>query len=184
MDILFVDGNNGNPESAQFSSEYQQKISEKGVKVKTYYLNELDIKQCRGCNVCMYQTPGRCAIEDDQEKILEDLIRAKLAVILAPICQGFIHSMTKRFLDRLFPLETPWLEIRNNKMHHRLRYSDYPGLGFVFFPEPYTSKEDIEINNTYAKLVGDYYAGLVFSRTNKDGLEVLVNETMSFKRLS
>lgn len=178
MKVLFIDGNNGNTDLKIISDEYLQKLSNKGVRVKTYYLQELDIKQCSGCCACMYSSPGYCVIRDNQEMILKDFISSDVVVILAPLCRGFIHSTTKRFLDRIFPLELPWVEIKDGRLHHKLRYSAYPKLGFIFHPENQTDKEDIEINSAYAKLVGDYYSGVQFTRTTEDGLEVLINETL------
>lgn len=188
MKVLIIDGSGknlgGGKEIGEFCSAYAKELTDRGADVKLYRLRDLTIKQCTGCCACMYQTPGICAIRDDQEKMLRDWIRADIAVIAAPLCRGFINSTVKRFIDRLFPLELPFLEIKDGRMHHRLRYSRYPKLRFILHPGSDSTENAIEANKQYAKLVGDYYSGLRFCVTTLRGAEDLADETVCAERLA
>jgi multimeric flavodoxin WrbA len=178
MIILVINGNDGDLSLDTYVQSYIELLKTKDITVKSCNLRELFIKQCTGCCACMVKTPGICALKDDQQLILKDYISSDAAIIFAPLRFGFINAATKIFLDRMFPLELPYIDFKNGKMHHKLRYEKYPKMGFVFRPETDTDNEDIELNRIYARHLGDYYNGLVFAKTTETAIQELVDETI------
>ena len=178
MKILVINGNDRDPVLDDYIRTYTEFLKQKGKTVKTIDLRNVVIKQCIECYTCMVKTPGICALKDGQQVILSDYLASDTAVIFTTLRAGFINSLTKRFLDRLFPLELPFIDFKNGKMHHKLRYGKYPRMGFVFKPEVEADAEDIELNNIYAKHVGEYYSGLLFTKTIETGIQELANETI------
>jgi multimeric flavodoxin WrbA len=179
MKILIINGNDGDPVLDDYIHEYTEFLKQKGMTVKAHELRNAMIKQCVECCACMVKTPGICALKDGQQTILSDYLTADAVVIFTTLRAGFMNSLTKRFLDRLFPLELPFIDFKNGKMHHKLRYVKYPKMGFVFKPEAGTDTEDIELNNTYAQHVGEYYSELLFANTTETEIQELANETIS-----
>ncbi|MCF6097156.1 flavodoxin family protein [Thermovorax subterraneus] len=74
--------------------------SDKGAEVKTFKLNELNIRGCQGCNYCK-QNDG-CIQKDDMQKIYNELFSADAVVIGSPIYISYVTAQTKIFLDRLY----------------------------------------------------------------------------------
>ena len=63
--------------------------------------NELQIKQCQGCNQCFQQ--GYCVYDklDDMGEIKEKLIDADLILVYSPVFVHNVNAATKNFIDRI-----------------------------------------------------------------------------------
>jgi len=75
-----------------------------GAQVKTLYLHDMDISPCRSCYAC--QKPGSkgCAIQDDMQKIYQDMLSAQAWVIASPVYWFTMSAQTKIWMDRCFAL--------------------------------------------------------------------------------
>ncbi len=74
----------------------------KGAEIKTYYLNEMNIKPCQSCYFC--RNNPVCCIKDDMQQIYVDIKESEALVIGSPIYMFQISAQTKIFLDRLFAI--------------------------------------------------------------------------------
>ena len=78
---------------------------EQGAEVQSFYSSELDIKPCKGCMTCRQN--GKCAINDDMQKIYIELKQADAIVLGSPVYMGQMTGQAKIFTDRLFAQITP-----------------------------------------------------------------------------
>lgn len=74
--------------------------SDKGAEIKTFKLNELNIRGCQACDYCK-QHDG-CRQQDDMQEIYRELISADALVVGSPIYISDVNAQTKIFLDRLY----------------------------------------------------------------------------------
>jgi multimeric flavodoxin WrbA len=69
----------------------------------TYELCTFGIKNCLGCRKCI-DNGGTCVINDDFNKIFENIKTADTVIIESPIYINQVNGITKTFLDRCYPL--------------------------------------------------------------------------------
>lgn len=77
------------------------KAKNKKAKIKSYFLNELNINPCQSCYFCL--KTGRCAQRDDMQRIYNFLKAGDVLIIGSPIYMDYLSAQTKLFIDRLFP---------------------------------------------------------------------------------
>lgn len=80
------------------------------------------IGYCIGCFACRVKTPGKCIFEDDMDEILRAYVDCDVLIILTAMKYGCHSSVTKCFLDRTIPLETPFLRGVDGEVHMTARY--------------------------------------------------------------
>ena len=68
------------------------------------------IEECHGCFACWKDTPGVCIIMDDMQDLLPRIIEADLVIWSFPLYYYSIPSKLKAFMDRLLPLNLPFME--------------------------------------------------------------------------
>ena len=71
---------------------------------QTYFLPTLKIERCRQCDkngwgIC--RSEGRCVIEDDFAKLVEEIRQADLAIFATPVYFGDLSESIRAFTDRL-----------------------------------------------------------------------------------
>lgn len=93
---------------------------------------KMKISPCIGCNYCWLKTPGKCSVKDDHEGILKKVIQADRLWLVADTQFGFISYKGKNIVDRLPPLVTMNLHIKNGEMRHVPRYDKLPDLGVIY----------------------------------------------------
>lgn len=165
------------PELFEFTDEYVKTLQEQRCSVSVFDLNRMDIHACLGCYVCNVKTPGVCIIKDDQTSILRSFVKSDRIVVITPVIQGFISGRTKSFIDRLYPLELPFIKIRNGVFTHDPRYDKNPDFGFILHKEKDTDEEDLEIILEINRFIGDFYGGFAFQRTTGENVKETVYET-------
>ena len=153
MKILVI---NAIPEGKRYSGfekALEEEIQKKQTdEIKYFIIRDMDINYCTGCWDCWKKTPGRCAIKDDQEKIIKLYPETDLAIYISPVALGYESFLLKKFKDRLIPLIHPYIKIYKGEMHHAQRYDKNPDIGVVLITDESTEKEDIElINSTYQR---------------------------------
>ncbi|GAW91465.1 flavodoxin family protein [Calderihabitans maritimus] len=82
--------------------EALEQAREAGAETEILYLDEYDLKGCRGCLACAYK--GRCSLEDDMAVILEKLWLADGLVFAAPTYIFSPVAVVKALTDRALML--------------------------------------------------------------------------------
>jgi multimeric flavodoxin WrbA len=71
----------------------------------------MNIAPCRGCFRCWTKTPGKCAIEDDMEGILEEMQSVDAVIFATPVYHFAMSEGMKRLVERTMPLLEPKLSV-------------------------------------------------------------------------
>jgi hypothetical protein len=99
-----------------------------GYRTTPFLLREVPIASCTGCFGCWVKHPGSCAVDDAGREIAALAARSDVLAIVTPVTFGGYSSHTKRALERLIPLISPFFERIGREVHHRARYRRYPSL--------------------------------------------------------
>lgn len=70
-----------------------------GAETKIFNLNEMDMKGCQNCNHCK-TTDEDCALNDDMNKLFEEIKQSNAVIIGSPIYFGQMSAQLKMFVDR------------------------------------------------------------------------------------
>lgn len=92
----------------------------------------MNISHCIGCNYCWLKTPGICTIKDDYEPILKKMSKASQVWLISDTHFGFVSYQTKNIVDRVMPLVTMYLKIKDGQMRHVMRYNHQPDFGIIY----------------------------------------------------
>ena len=160
MKIIIINGELPGADN-EFTSQTRALARELGQnhEVSYFQLNTMKINQCTGCWSCWWKTPGLCAIKDDAETILREIINADMVISASPIINGFTSSLLKRLQDRLIVLIHPYIELVNGECHHRKRYENYPAFSLFLEKEADTDQEDIDIiTDIYKRLALNFHS--------------------------
>jgi multimeric flavodoxin WrbA len=69
--------------------------------IRRYHLWDLQFKGCRGCMACR-KTSETCAARDEATPVLEDISRADVTVLAAPVYMHAVNGELKCLVDRFF----------------------------------------------------------------------------------
>jgi len=128
MKVLII---NANPKETYeafdlYLEALKASLEEKMNEVKVIPLRRFSFHDCIGCYSCWLKTPGICCFQDGMEEILKEYLAADTVVFASPIIMGFISASLKCVNDRMLPVMHPFLQPREDRMSHFLRYSHYP----------------------------------------------------------
>lgn len=130
-------------------------------------LSEAEMKNCAGCWICWWKTPGIC-IYKDLEDFYRSYVNADRAVIFAKPENGFISSRMKTLLDRMIPLYLPYtMSAKGGTLEFLYALSKAaPGqsLSFIIqagYPESSESEIVSRFFQAYASHLGYGYLGTV-----------------------
>jgi multimeric flavodoxin WrbA len=100
---------NGSPKmdkgnTALIVNPFLEGMKEAGAEVTLSYIKKLKIKPCRGCNMCLSKTPGKCFQRDDVKVVLSELSQAEVWVFATPLTSDGLSAPLKKLVDRMLPL--------------------------------------------------------------------------------
>ena len=103
--------------------------------------DENKIKNCTGCFCCWIKNPGRCILKDGYENLAELYSKAEKITIISKCCYGTYSPFVKNVLDRSIPYLLPFFKLKNNEMHHTIRYKKKLLLEVYFYGKDLTELE-------------------------------------------
>ncbi|MFX0124084.1 MAG: flavodoxin family protein [Candidatus Hodarchaeota archaeon] len=83
--------------------------------VEEFFLQNMDIKPCNACDVCIKKPEKGCVIDDDMQLIYPKLRSADSIVIATPIYWFNMSAQTKIFIDRFYGLIEPQKHVLKDK---------------------------------------------------------------------
>ena len=129
--------------------------------------DENKIKNCTGCFCCWIKNPGRCILKDGYENLAELYSKAEKITIISKCCYGTYSPFIKNVLDRSIPYLLPFFKLKNNEMHHTIRYKKKLLLEVYFYGKDLTELE----KNTAEKTVKANCINLNVKKFNVSFLE-------------
>lgn len=96
---------NGSPRAngvtAALVDEVLKAAGEQGAEVKSFHLNDMNIKGCQSCYAC--KAEGRCILPDDMQQLYSEIAGADGIVFATPVYMWQITAQLKLAVDRLYP---------------------------------------------------------------------------------
>lgn len=80
-------------------------LSEHEVQSETVFLQDRNIKPCRGCESCKKNESKVCVIDDDMKELMGKIKKADLIVIATPIYWWGVTAQMKLLVDRLYAVD-------------------------------------------------------------------------------
>lgn len=100
--VAFASSSSHTGNTATAAARLLEGAAKAGAETELIYLNDYEIKCCRGCRVC--ETTNRCVIQGDDVPRLHAALRGADAYVLAtPTYYGDITGQFKQFVDRCYP---------------------------------------------------------------------------------
>lgn len=92
-------GDKGN--TAAVLNPFLSGMASAGAEITKYNIRQPKVKPCLGCYHCWYNN-GVCAIKDDMQKVLPEMLEADIWVIATPLYTGGMTGPLKMLIDRTF----------------------------------------------------------------------------------
>lgn len=73
-----------------------------GVQVESFYLHDMDIRPCDGCDFC--RETGVCVVKDDMQALYPKLLAADAVVLASPVYWFTYSAQLKLCIDRWYAL--------------------------------------------------------------------------------
>lgn len=81
---------------------------------KIYFLEDLDMKYCIACQKCQN---GPCIMDDDINKIIDEMMEADLFIFSSPIYYGQMSAQAKTLIDRFYQVsQNPNKSLKGTKV--------------------------------------------------------------------
>lgn len=143
---------------------------DQGAKTQSFHFSDLNIYPCRGCMAC-HKGAAECVINDDMQKIYEEMEHADAIVLGLPIYMGQMSAQGKIFTDRLFarysPKFSPYFEETGIKQKLVLSFNQGNPDAKLFKPYiDYTNHmfEILEFDVREVPVVTDLRSGTIYDR--------------------
>ncbi|MDR2967729.1 MAG: flavodoxin family protein [Methanobacteriaceae archaeon] len=125
--LILCDRESLSYEKLNLASKVEKILEKSKSEVETITLNGDEINPCKGCFKCWVKTPGLCIMRNDcGNTVARKEIQSDVVVFISKITYGGYSYDIKSFLDRSIPNISPFFEIVNGEMRHKMRYKRFP----------------------------------------------------------
>ena len=126
MKILVINGSpkGNNSNTMKITNRFLEGLNSIGKnEINIISVKEKNINHCLGCFSCWTKTPGKCVINDDMNDFINKYIESDLIIWSFPLYYFGMPSKVKAFMDRLLPLNLPYMnKEEKNGASHVARY--------------------------------------------------------------
>ncbi len=98
--ILIINGSLRNGQTDRAVEIFKDKLGS-GFEYEVLKLRDMDIKNCKGCALCLHQGEGSCPVKDDLPLVIEKMDKADCIVFATPNFALNVTWIMKNLLDRL-----------------------------------------------------------------------------------
>ena len=109
-----------------------QSLKHSAANVQVIHAYEQDFRPCAGCNACWLVTPGICAVKDGYEELLKAYLQYDAVLFLSGTALNFVDFRMKNLIDRLLPLVTMYIRIKDGQCRHVPRYNKEFRFGLLY----------------------------------------------------
>lgn len=75
------------------------------IEITNIFLQEKDIKPCKGCHYCKHINVNNCAIKDDMTELYKKLDSSNVIILSTPVYSFNMTAQLKAFVDRFYAVE-------------------------------------------------------------------------------
>jgi len=87
-------------------------------------LCSLNINYCTGCFRCIFDTPGRCFMDDDMAPLIQKSLAADLILCVTPLYFYAMNARLKTFWERMYPIfQMKMVRGSNGELVNKTRHS-------------------------------------------------------------
>jgi multimeric flavodoxin WrbA len=124
MRAVILDGTKADDQEARTARQLiEAELKRSGWSFDSETLRDANIAPCRACFTCWLKTPGICVIDDDGQRVTQEMARSDLIVLISPITFGGYSSDLKKAFDRgVLPDLLPFFKKFDGETHHPARY--------------------------------------------------------------
>lgn len=122
MNILLI---NGSPKGVRSNTLRLSKAFIEGMgeqELRERHVSKMQIRSCLGCFSCWNKTPGVCCIQDDMAGVIQDILWADVVIWSFPLYYFSIPGGLKNLIDRLLPMNLPFMVSESESGGHPSRY--------------------------------------------------------------
>jgi len=83
--------------------ESERALRERGYATEIVFIDDLSLRDCRGCHGCKQPDNDRCIMQDDMQQVYRLMDESASIILAAPVYFGYVPAQTKAWLDRLVP---------------------------------------------------------------------------------
>lgn len=112
--------------STQLANYLLTQLSTQGVEVRSFYLNDLQMRGCQACDACKRELES-CVVQDGLTEVLDAVFAADALVFASPVYYGDISAQLKTFIDRSYS----YLKPRYITLEHPSRFPERKPLVFI-----------------------------------------------------
>jgi len=134
--LILCDRESASYKDLDIRSQVQATVIETGGEASIVNLTGEEINPCLGCFDCWTKTPGLCIqTKDCANTICGQEVQSDTVIFLSKITYGGYSYDVKSFLDRSIPNISPFFEIVDGEMHHKMRYERFPYMITIGYGE-------------------------------------------------
>lgn len=86
--------------TAKVTDKLREKL--KGADITQFFLYDMDIAPCRGCDACQNAEDSfGCVLKDDMQAVFDELLQSDVIVFASPIYSWYCTAPLKAAMDRL-----------------------------------------------------------------------------------
>lgn len=101
MRISVIMGSPRKRDTYRICKEIESNFTQDDLEFDYIYLNEYNIKDCKGCDLCFKKSEKLCPCDDDLSVIQSKLIQSNGIVFASPVYAYQVPGAMKRLIDRL-----------------------------------------------------------------------------------
>lgn len=186
MKVLAINGSprgsNGN--THLMVAEILAGMEDAGATTENIFLSTKKVHHCMGCFTCWTKTPGKCAIKDDMEELLQKQADADIIIYASPLYVDNITGLMKNYMDRSIPLALPYFDKdANGECKHQMRGNRMPPKIVLVSNCGFPEREHFQVISHLFKRVARNMSTEVIAEIYRDGGEILKNENILLKPL-
>jgi NAD(P)H-dependent FMN reductase len=81
---------------------FEKRLKELGnIDFEYVFLKDVNLKECRGCGLCLEKGEEFCPLKDDREDIISKMMKADGVIFATPVYSLQVTALLKNMLDRL-----------------------------------------------------------------------------------
>lgn len=147
-------------------------------------LNSISFKPCRGCLFCWIKTPTHCVYNDDLKKLYPQIANEKNLIYIFNVKYGSYSPLFKSYLERLIPIQQPFIRIHDNETHHFQRNVVPKTCHFICYGNIDNEEKEIFKNLVERNILNMNINNYTISFTSLDNLEKTIIERINNENIS